>query len=132
MKFDLEINYDRHKAQEYFDKLMEAGDRIDLKKFFPSKSNQQMRYLNICYKLFAKEAGLTVDEAKWKLKRESGFMIYTKQGEIYPVSAADLDTQGMGLFIDFIINYAKESLNCIIPSSEDYIKYQFEIEKEVQ
>ena len=131
MKFDLSEDYDRYKAKEYFDKLMTRGDKMEMIRFSPAKTYSQIKYLNVCYKLFAQHTGFTKEESKWILKKESGFMIYTKQGETFPVSAADLDADGMTLFIDFIRSYAKEQ-GCNIISSEDYIRYQFEIDKDLQ
>lgn len=129
MNFDLTINYDRFKAEEYFKKLMDKGEKIELKKFVGSRTNLQNRYFHVCCKILGDYAGYTVDEIKVIIKEQLDFMKYTKGKHTFLRSTAELDKDEFIALIDYIRSFA-DQYGCTIPTSEEFNEYQFEIEKQ--
>jgi hypothetical protein len=133
MKLDLSIQYDKSKAQHYFNQLLEKGAKIELKELKPKRTIQQNKYLHVCITIFANETGYTIEEAKTLLKRTFGrFMLYEKKGDKYLRSTADLDTREESEFIDFIRTFASQEAGIYIPTSEEYLRDQFAIDKSIE
>ena len=132
MKLDLSIAFDNNKAKAYFDKLMDSKSKIELKEFKPKRTVSQNKYLHVCFTIVANETGYTVEEAKTVLKREHGaFMVYEKEGNKFLRSTATLDTLEMTMFIDWLRRFAMDH-GYYIPTPEEFLQSQFEIEKELQ
>ncbi len=131
MKLDLSKPYDKAKAETRFKVLLDKGAKIELTEIRPKRTLNQNAYLHVCIALIALELGYTLDQMKSVLKKECEFMQYEKNGYVFFRHTRDMDTKELGEFIDWIINFAGVQ-GIIIPSSEDYIKYRFEIDKEIE
>ena len=84
----------------------------------------------MCIDLYAIESGYTREEQKIELKRICPWMRYEKNGSIFLISCANLDTELMTDFIDFV--RTKAGLDGIyIPTSEEYIANKINIDKEI-
>lgn len=131
MKLDLSKPYDKNKAENRFKVLLDEGAKIELTKIRHKRTCKQNAYLHVCIDLIALELGYTSDQMKVILKQECKFMQYEKNGYVFLRRTRDMDTKELGEFIDWIVNFAGVQ-GIIIPSSEDYIKYRFEIDKEIE
>lgn len=129
MKFDLSSNYDRFKAEEYFKKLLDKGEKIELKKFVGSRTNLQNRYFHVCCKILGDYAGYTVDETKVIIKDQLDFMTYNKGTHRFYRSTSELDKEEFTALIDYVRSFADQH-GCNIPTPEEYYEYQFEINKQ--
>jgi len=133
MKLDLSQSFDLNKGALYFEKLKDKQAKIELKEFRQSRSIPQNSYLHVCFTILANETGYTIEEIKSITKREFGsFMVYEKNGHKFLRSTAHLDTLEMTEFIDWLRQFASDQLGCYIPTSEEYLVSQFEINKQLE
>lgn len=131
MKFDTSKPFDKNKAITRFKLLLDKGANIELSEIKPRRTVRSNAYLHVCISLCAIEWGNTLDEQKTDLKRACEFMRYEKNGKSYLKRTRDLDTKQLGEFIEWIRNYAGQE-GLYIPTSEEYIMHQFEIDKEIE
>lgn len=131
MKFNLSKEIDQKRAKVYFDKLMQKGNKIELKKFAEGRTVSQHKYLHICLTMFGQETGYTCDEAK-ELFTDMlpELMIYEKNGRKFRRSTSDLSKEEISVLIDKIRNESLRELGLYIPDSEEYLIHKFEIEKQ--
>jgi hypothetical protein len=138
MKLNLAKEFDRDKAEAYFKKLFEKKAKIELKEFRPKRTIDQNSYIHVCFTIIANATGSTIQECKVDVKREhiklvhNSFMVYEKNGKKYLRSTADLDTIEMTNFVDWLREWAYETLGCHIPTPEQYRLEQFEIQKQLE
>lgn len=138
MKFDLSKDIDRKKATTRLDALIKKGAKAEIKEHRGVRSVNQNSYLHVCIGMVALETGYTIEEAKTELKREFSktergrFSLYEKNGKKFLMSTALYDSKQMTNFIEFIRDLASEQLGCYIPTSEEYLTLQFEIDKELE
>ena len=131
MIYDLSNTVDTKRAKLKFDQLIEDKKTINLSLKQKSRSISQNAYLHVCISLFAIEFGYSLDEAKTLLKGECHFMNYEKNDFRFLKQTRDMDTIELTSFIEWIRDYsAKQS--CYIPTPEEYITNQFEIDREIQ
>jgi len=130
MIFDLSNNIDKNKASFKLDELIKSGKVIELKEKRKIRTIQQNKYLHVCITLFAIESGYTLEEAKTTLKRECTWMYYEKNCNMFLRRTRDLDTKELTDFIEFILNFAGVQ-GIYIPSSEEYVQNQIEINKNI-
>jgi len=128
MKLNLSDTVEQTKAREYFQKLIAEGAQIELKKFKPSRSNQQNRYFHLCCTLLSDYSGYTTDEVKMIIKNQLEFMSYLKGKHKFYKSSAELNTEEFTLLIDFTREFAHQH-GVNIPTPEEYFNNQFEIDK---
>lgn len=131
MIIDASNDLDKKKAIQYFERLVDQGARFQLKKIREVRSINQNNYFHVCIALFCAETGYTTQEAKTVLKREYG-LIYQKNGKNFLKSTTELDTQEMNDFIEWIRTLSSETLGIYIPTPEEYISMQFDIEREIE
>jgi len=132
MKFNLDIEYDQKRAQQMINTAIEKGEWLEIKKITRSRTTSQNKYLHVCLVYFCKETGYTVDEAKILLKRQLDWMIYKKGESIFLRSTAELSKDEMIQFIEYIRQVCTDQLGIYVPTSEEYLQNQFEIERELQ
>lgn len=130
MIFDLSNSLDKHKASVKLLELIDNGKVIELTEKRKKRTIQQNKYLHVVITLFAIEVGYTLDESKTVLKRECYFMVYEKEDMKFLKRTRDLNTKELTDFIEWIITYAGK-MGIYIPSSEEFLLSQFEIEKEI-
>jgi hypothetical protein len=81
----------------------------------------------------ALELGYSLHEVKTLLKREYGEgMFYTKNGQKFLKSTSDLDSLEMTHFIDWLRAFSMDQFGCYIPTSEEYLENQFQLQKQTQ
>lgn len=131
MKLDLSKSFDRNKAEVYLKKLTEKGAKAEIKEFIQKRNLSQNSYLHVCFASIAKETEYRIDEAKIVLKREYG-LVYEKNGQKFLRSTATLDKLEISDFIDWLREFSLTQLGTYIPTSEEYIQHQFEIEKDLE
>jgi len=130
MIYDLSNQIDKNKASYKLDQLIKNDKVIELTEKRKSKTVPQLKYLHVCIDLYAIESGYTREEQKTELKRICPWMRYEKNGSIFLISCANLDTELMTDFIDFV--RTKAGLYGIyIPTSEEYIANKINIDKEI-
>ena len=132
MLLDLSKELDKKKAESYFEKLMKDGAKIELKKVQEKRSINQNSYLHVCVAMICQESGYTIEEGKTELKRQFGkYFIYEKNGSKFLLSSRELDTVQMTEWIDWIRQMAIDTLGIYIPTPEEYIQNQFEIDRQL-
>lgn len=130
MKLNLSNTFDVNKFKVYAEKLLADKKNVELKEVKDKRTLRQNSYLHICISLFGIEFGFTIDEAKTHLKRCCEFMRYEKNGEVFLKETKKMDTKELTNFIEWIRNYSADQ-GCYIPSSEEYMNQQFNIDKEI-
>lgn len=130
MLYDLRTKYEQEKAVTYLNKLIEGKKAIELKQRMKKRTIHQNSYIHVLFGLFGAETGLTMEEAKIALKREYKVLTYEKNMQKFLRSTADLSKEEMMLFISWIIEFSGMQ-GIHLPSPEEYINNQIEIEKEL-
>jgi len=131
MIIDASNDLSKKKAIQYFDSLVKNGARFQLKKIKEVRSISQNKYFHVCIALFSAETGYTIEEGKTVLKREYG-LFYEKNGKNFLKSTSELDTLEMNDFIEWIRTLSSDTLGVYIPTPEEYISMQFDIEREIE
>lgn len=134
MKLDLSKELDKKRATVYFNRLLEEGRKVEIKRLYDSRTLPQNRYLHVVISFFCMETGYTIEEAKQLLYNNFGsFMVYEKNGVVFTRSSSDLTTQEMTELIEWIRNVACfENLGVYVPTPEEYITMQFEVEQYIE
>lgn len=130
MKYDLSNSLDKQKAITAFKNHLEKGNKVELKKINPIRSLSQNNYLYACLNLAAIHFGYTTEEMKTVFKRDAK-MFYEKNGEQFLLSTAELKTDEMTGFIDYIRTKCGKD-GCYIPTSEEYLTNKFSIDREIE
>ena len=82
------------------------------------------------------ELGYTIVEAKTMLKRmysnAEPSMVYQKKGYKFLRSTTTMDTKELTNFIEWIRNYAATDGCIYIPTSEEYLINQYNIDKQIE
>ncbi len=112
-------------ALDFINKAKEQDKEIELKLYYPKRTNQQNKYLYFCLQWFAHEYNCTVLEAKEViLKRISAPHIFEREMQVgndiikYYRSTADLDTVEMMSAIENFRAYA-DMVGHPIPDEHD-------------
>lgn len=129
MKYDLSQEADKKMAISYFKKLLDSGARIELKKFHSQRTLRQNNYFHAACKMLSDYSGYTIDETKIIIKEQLEFMTYEKGGHRFYRSSADLDKIEFADLVDFTRDFGDQH-GCYIPTSDEYMESQFEIEKQ--
>ena len=134
MKLDLSIDYDLERFRAYSEKLISKQAKTEIKEIKPKRSISQNSYFHLCISFFCNEVGYSLSEGKTVLKREFGkFMVYDNKGNKFLTSSADIDTNQMTEFIEWVRNIACfENLGVYVPTPEEYIMNQYQIDRELQ
>lgn len=133
MLLDLSNSYDVSKAHAYLAKLVENGEKCEIKKVVKQRTVRQNAYLHVCLGFFCSETGYTIEEAKELFSFQLPELLrYEKNGMNFRRSTADLDTKEMNILIDKIREMALEQLGLYIPTSEEYLINRFQIDKELE
>lgn len=130
MKLNLSTPYDKAKAQTRLNVLIDKGANIELTEIRQKRSIKSNAYLHVLVSLCAIEWGYTLDEMKTSLKRECEFMRYTKNKQLFLKRTREFDSKELSDFIEWIRDYAGVQ-GLYLPTSEEYIMHQFEIDKEI-
>lgn len=130
MKYDLSNSLDKQKAITAFKNHLEKGSKVELKKINPIRSLSQNSYLHVCLSLAGIFYGYTLEECKTVFKRDAK-MFYEKNGEQFLLSTAELKTDEMTGFIDYIRTKCGKD-GCYIPTSEEYLTNKFSIDREIE
>ena len=141
MKFDLKNKDESFKAHEYFMKLTESENKIELKKVYPAKGNQQLKYFHVIVKLYAIEAGERSEYTKQIIVKthicpEIFKTTYknAKSGKIRNDwrSTADLDSLELTKVIDKVRTRASIDLGAYLPTSEEFLSGSFAYYQEIE
>lgn len=116
-------------ASDYLDHLMSLNKNIEIKPIRKRQSLPQNAYLHVVIALWGIDRGYTPEESKVVLKREYG-LYYEKNGKKFIRSSSSLDTKESTEFIEWIRNNAAMYGN-YIPSAEEYLIKQYEIDREI-
>lgn len=131
MIYDLSKSHDLETVKFKLNNYTKEGKVIELKLRTAKKTIQQGKYVHVIINLFAIEFGYTKAEAKTLLKREFGnFMVYEKGKDKFLLSIADMKKDQLQVWIEWIINYSAGN-GLHIPSSEEYLDNQFEIDRDI-
>lgn len=130
MILDLSNSLDKSKAKTYFNTLLDKKKKIELKELKPKRSIRHNAYLHVCISIYAIEFGYNLEEAKTLLKRQSGFMKYTKNGNLFLKRTRDMLSDELSKFIEFIRDFSAKQ-GCYIPTSEEYKENSYSIDKHI-
>jgi len=119
------------RAEVYFDKLVEQGAKIELKKIPQKRTLSQNAYLHVLFTLWGGEYGYTVEEAKIVVKRALNYT-YEKSGQTFLVHTSEMNTSELTEFIDRFRNFSANE-GYYLPSADEigdnYADYAFEIDR---
>jgi hypothetical protein len=133
MLLDLSNSYDQNKAKAYLAKLIEKGEKVEIRKVQKQRTIRQNAYLHCCLAMFSNETGYTIDESKELFSHQlPDILRYTKNGVNFRKSTAELDTKEMTVLIDKIREMALDQLGLYIPSSNEYLINKFQIDRELE
>ena len=132
MKYDLTIAKDRHDFINRTSVLIHEGVKVELTKTRAKRSIKANAYLHVVFTLWAINYGDTLDEAKTDLKRDYGLTYIKPNGKKYLGKTSKMNTKELTTFIDWIRNRASKKGGFYIPTSEEYLINQFNIDKEIQ
>ena len=133
MLLDFGNSFDVSKARAYLEKLIEKKCRAEIKQSREQRTVQQNKFLHVCLGYFCAETGYTLDEAKELFSHQlPDLMRYEKNGLSFRKSTAELDSKQMTVLIDKIREMAMEQLGIYIPTSEEYLINQFQINRELE
>lgn len=124
MIYDLSKYEDLQKATYNFTKLKESKAIILLQVKSKKRTIKQNAYLHVIITLYA------IEEAKTLIKRECWLMRYTKNGNVFLKRTRDLNTIELTAFIDWL-RYWSAKQGCYLPTPEEYLKNQIEIDKSI-
>ena len=130
MLLDLSIPEELIRAQDYFEKLVDFGAKIELKRIPEKRTVKQNSYLHALFALFGGEIGLTTEESKTLVKRELGY-IYEKNGLKFLRKTSEMDTQELTEFIDKFRNYSSKN-GFYLPSADEFNENYFDMMKQVE
>lgn len=131
MTFDFSNPSDTEKAYDYLMDLVDKGAKTKITRIKTKRTVSQNSYIHVCLGLICAETGYSMQEAKTVLKREHG-LTYKKNGNVFLKSTADLNTGEMTAFIDWIRNFSLDQLGAYIPTPDEYLQNQFEIDKQLE
>jgi len=115
MKYNTAIEAEATAANEYFDKLVDAGKVVEVKEIRKSRSLNQNNYLHLLLGAFGLNFGYSIEESKQIFKRlsQDTFYYYKKDSKGKKVwfirSTADLNTKQMSDAIDKFMKYSAEN-----------------------
>ena len=133
MLLDLTNSIDIQKAKAYLDKMIQKGEKVEIRKIQKQRTVRQNSYLHCCLGLFCAETGYTIDEAKELFSLQlPDILRYSKREMNFRKSTAELDTKEMTILIDKIREMALDQLGLYIPSSEEFLIHRFQIAKELE
>ena len=130
MKYDLINDKEKELARGYFDKLCESEAKIEIRKFHGKRTLNQNSYFHVACTILSGYSGYTVPEMKIIIKNQLEFMNYDKGNHHFYRSSAELDKLEFIALVDFVRDFG-DSNGCYIPTPEEYIESQFEIEKQL-
>jgi len=130
MKFNLSNPIDKNKFDNRVKYLRDNNKNVELKEIRKKRTLNQNSYLHVLISLYCIEFGYNREEGKVHLKRLCDFMRYDKNGEVFLKRSRDLNTKEMTIFIDWIRNHSSME-GCYLPTSEEYLTHQIEIDKEI-
>lgn len=130
MIYDLSVIQERREATLKFKIYIENNKAIELKLRRTKRTISQNSYFHVAVAILAIEIGYTLEEMKTVLKREYG-LYYEKNGIKFLRSTADLSKEEMQTFLSWLLKEASIKHNCYIPSAEDYMINQYEIDKRI-
>ncbi len=133
MLLDLTSKIDQEKAKAYLGKLIEQGEKVEIRKISKQRTSKQNAYLHVCLGLFCIETGYKIEEAKELFSRHlPEIMRYEKMGNNFRKSTSELDTREMTILIDFIRETALNELGLYIPTAEEYLTEKFRIDRDLE
>lgn len=116
----------------YFEKLCKGNTPFEIIKKRKRKSVSNNAYLHVCIKLFAINQGDSEIETKKFLKEQCSFMHgVLNNGDLFLRSCAGLDNKECADFTTWIRNFASKEIGLYIPTPEEYILHQYEIDKQI-
>lgn len=128
MIYDLSKPIDLKKYNAYSNKLIEDKATVDLTKKRKKRSLKQNDYLHVVITLFAIEYGESVCAMKQILKHWYG-LFEEKAGAIVYGKTSKMDSKELSTFIEWIRNKASKDLGLYIPTSEEYLENQAELNR---
>ena len=133
MLLDFSNSIDVGRARAYLDKLVKEKKRCEIKAIRERRTIRQNAYLHVCLGMFCTETGYTVDEAKelFSLQNPDEFR-YAKNGVSFRKPTSEMNTKEMTNFIELIRSMAYDQLGLYIPTSQEYLENQFQIERELE
>ena len=131
MIYDLSKSHDLETVKYKLNKYADNNKIIEFSLKTKKRTNKQGTYVHGLFNLFGLEFGYTKEESKTHLKRECGdLMYYEKHRQKFLRSTADLNSEEMTIFIEFIRNHSAGN-GLYLLSSEEYLKDQVRIDRDI-
>lgn len=126
MKYNLADSKEAGQAFAYLVQLTEKKVIAELKRVMPQRSLSQNNYLHLTFGIFGSELGYEAQEAKVIYKRLANpeIYVYSKNGQTFLKSTAELTTKEMSDSIDKWRKYAAEQgVDIPAPENEEALRY---------
>jgi mitochondrial fission protein ELM1 len=127
---DLNIPFDRNKAEVYFQKLLDGNAKIEIKRIAKRRTLSQNNYVHKLFTLYGGEFGWSTEEAKAVIKRELGY-VYEKDGQKFLMHTSDMNTKELTEFIDRFRNLSAHQ-GCYLPTPDEFSENYVEMMKQVE
>jgi len=135
MRIEPNKPWSRTKGIDYFKKLIDGKEPFDLVKPQRKRTIQQNSYFHVACKYIASLSGETTQDIKDKRVKAKWcrdvFYIPLDEEHNYCRSSATLTKEEMSLVIERMIIFAAQDLEIRVPTSEEYIIHQDEINGEI-
>jgi len=120
MKYNLDKEIDIQRSERRFKALLVKRGIIELKEV-KHRSISQWGYLHLILTWFGMETGYTLEEAKLIYKRiNKEIYTYTKNGDLFYRSSADLDSADLTKSIDVFRDYSAREANIYLPLPNEH------------
>lgn len=110
---------------ELLDILKQSKDKnikVECKRWREKRNNNQNNYFHLIVQILADELWYDKDEMKEILKFK--FIRVEAKHWIYTRKTSELNTEEMAKFTDNILKWSATELNIILPTPEDYRKWE--------
>lgn len=128
MTYDLSKKLDREQFKEKSNYLFMKGFEVELKQVRKKRSLNQNNYLHVVITLFSIEYGEDIETMKQILKYWYGLFEKKKDAIIYG-KTSKMDSKELTTFIEWIRNKSSKDMGYYIPTSEEYLENQSEINR---
>lgn len=128
MIYDLSKPLEQAKFKEKVNYLYENGAQVELKQVRLKRSLSQNSYFHVVVTLFALEYGEDLDSMKQILKHWR-CLYADKAGAVVYKKTSKMDSKELTEFIEWVRNKASKDLGLYIPTSEEYLENQAEINR---
>ncbi len=131
MLYDLEIEYQRQKFDEYIKFVKRIRCVVELTRKFKKRTISQNAYLHVLFSIWGLHHGYLLNEAKQEVKEAIGYS-YIKKGKRYYKQTSKMDSVELTIFIDKFRDWSNIVHNYYLLTADEYKLEQIRIQNELK